>query len=303
MTYSIVARDVATGRLGVAVQSHALAVGRSVPWIQSGTGAIATQALTNPMFGPRGLEGLRRGDSPDRVVESLLATDERPRLRQLAIVDAHGSTAAATGSGCVPVAGHVLGEGYSVQGNMLASGTCLRAMAEAYEGGADVTFSERLLRVLEAAEATGGDVRGRQSAAIVIAEPHPDASPWNGITLDIRLVDDPDPLAELRRLVNLTESYALLDEDGEAASTGRPRLDRYAEARRRAPTAVGLAFRIAIELANAGDLAAARREMRVAVDADPRWRTALRRYDAAGRLTDPDTRGALLEEFGAATES
>jgi uncharacterized Ntn-hydrolase superfamily protein len=294
LTYSIIARDPSAGRLGVAVQSHALAVGRSVPWIEAGVGAVATQAS----FGPDGLARLRVGQAPAEVVTALLAADDRPTFRQLAIIDAHGRTAAATGAGCVPAAGHLGGDGYSVQGNMLASESCLSAMAEAYERSAGSPFSERLLLTLEAAEAAGGDVRGRQSAAIVIADPAPTATPWRGVVLDIRLVDHDDPLGELRRLVNLTESYELLDETGEAAATGRPRAERYAEARRRAPEAVGLAFRVAIELANAGDLEAARREMRAAVEADPRWGVALRRYDAAGRLTDPVTRAALLEEFG-----
>jgi uncharacterized Ntn-hydrolase superfamily protein len=298
MTYSIVAREVGTGKLGVAVQSHALAVGRSVPWVESDVGAIATQALTAAIFGPDGLRQLRDGRSPDEVVAALLAVDDRPAFRQVAVIDRGGHAAAATGAACVPFAGHLIGDAYSVQGNMLASESCLEAMAGAYESSVEQPFSERLLRTLDAAEATGGDVRGRQSAAIVIAGPGPEPRAFQGVSLDIRIVDHPEPLTELRRLVSLTESHDLLDEEGAAAATGRPRMERYAEARQRAPSAVGLAFRVALELANRGDLEAARRELRVAVTADPRWRTALRRYDAAGRLTDPSTRAALLEEFG-----
>jgi uncharacterized Ntn-hydrolase superfamily protein len=214
------------------------------------------------------------------------------------VIDHDGRTAAATGSKCVPFAGHIAGDGFHVQGNMLASEACLRAMVDAFEASAKASLSERLLASLDAAEAAGGDVRGRQSAAILIANPVPEPRAWRGIALDIRLVDHPNPLVELRRLVSLSESYDLLDEEGEAAATGRKRMERYAEARARAPEAVGLAFRIAIELANQGDLGGARDEMRVAVKADPRWRQVLRRYDAAGRLTEPATRTALLEEFG-----
>lgn len=301
MTYSIVARDASSGQIGIAVQSHALAVGRSVPWVEAGVGAVATQALTNASFGPRGLELLRVGRDPANVVAELLASDDRPELRQVAVIDRHGTTAAATGTSCVPFAGHVAGSGYSVQGNMLASDGCLDAMAMQYEQSvvAELPLSERLLQALEAAEAAGGDVRGRQGAAILIANPTPEPAPWRGIALDIRLVDHPDPVGELRRLVNLSESHALLDDD--VADASRPRIERYREAMARAPEADGLAFRIGIELANQGDLEGARREMRVAVAADGRWREALRRYDLAGRLTNSVTRRPILDEFGPRT--
>jgi uncharacterized Ntn-hydrolase superfamily protein len=302
VTYSIVARDAVSGQIGIAVQSHALAVGRSVPWVEAGVGAVATQALTNSAFGPDGLELLRQARTPDDVISTLLAGDGRPEVRQVAVIDRHGRTAAATGPACVPFAGHRAGAGYSVQGNMLASDECVVAMAEQYveATAAGQPFSERLLQVLEAAEATGGDVRGRQSAAILVANPNPEPRPWRGVVLDVRLVDHPDPLVELRRLVNLSEAHALLDD--EVADTSRPRIERYREAMSRAPEADGLAFRIAVELANQGELEDARREMAVAVAANSRWRETLRRYDRAGRITNEATRAALLAEFVAAVD-
>jgi uncharacterized Ntn-hydrolase superfamily protein len=296
MTYSIVARDPSTGRFGVAVQSHALDVGRSVAWAEAGVGAVATQARSNVSFGPIGLELLRNGRTADETLAALIASDRNSAERQVGIVDRSGKAASFTGDACIPAAGHHLGSGYALQGNLLENESCLPAMASAYDTTvtASLPFSECLLRALEAAEDEGGDVRGRQSAAIkvVAADPHP--APWRGIILDLRVVDHENPLVELRRLVRLVETHALLDEDGDAASSGSGRLARYAEARERNPEAVGLAFRIGVELANAGDLDGAKRELAHAFAADPRWRTTLERYARAGRLVDPTVLESLL---------
>jgi len=285
MTYSIVARDPETGRLGVAVQSHFLGVGPVVPWLEPGVGAIATQARVDVSYGPIGLELLRNGRKAEQVVAALIASDLTPQIRQVGVVDAEGGAAAFTGTETVPAAGHLVRDGFTVQGNLLERDTCWPAMATAYEAalGDGLPFSERLLRALEAAEGEGGDVRGRQSAAITIVESTVQPTPWKGRILDARVDDHPDPVLELRRLVDLYESYALFDEEGDAARAGRSEADRYAEARRRTPEAMELVFWMGIEHAKRGELDAARRELQIAFAADSRWRTTLQHLADAGR--------------------
>jgi uncharacterized Ntn-hydrolase superfamily protein len=285
MTYSIVARDPETGRLGVAVQSHYLGVGPVVPWLEPGVGAIATQAQVDVSYGPIGLELLRNGRKAEQVVAALFASDLTPQIRQVGVVDTEGGAAAFTGTETIPAAGHLVRDGFTVQGNLLERDTCWPAMATAYEAalGEGLPFSERLLRALEAAEAEGGDVRGRQSAAITIVESTLQPNPWKGRVLDARVDDHPDPVPELRRLVGLYESYALFGEEGDAARAGRSEADRYAEARRRTPEAMELVFWMGIEHAKRGELDAARRELQIAFAADSRWRTTLRHLADAGR--------------------
>ena len=279
MTYSIVARDPETGRFGIAVQSHFLGVGPVVPWLEAGVGAVATQASVNTAFGPMGLELLRSGTSAEQTVASLLAGDENPQVRQLGVVDARGRAAAHTGSETIPAAGHLVRDGFTVQGNLLLSDTCWPAMAAAYEQGlADgAPFVERLLLTMEAAEREGGDVRGRQSAAIIVVDAALHARSWrgHGLVMDMRIEDHPDPVPELRRIVTLQIAYDMLDDDGDEAKAGKSADERYAEVRRIAPDAYELVFWQALELAKRGDLSGARREMAIAVAADDSWRRTL----------------------------
>jgi len=303
MTYSIVARDPQTGRFGVAVQSHFLGVGPVVPWLEAGVGAIATQASVNTAFGPIGLELLRAGSSAEQVVAAVLAGDETPQIRQLGVVDALGRAAAHTGTETIPAAGHLVRDGFTVQGNLLLSDTCWPAMAAAYEEGLAVgePFVERLVRALEAAEGEGGDVRGRQSAAIIVVEsqPHPRAWRGHGLVMDLRIEDHPNPVPELRRLVTLQLAYDVLDDDGDAAKAGASEEERYAEARRLAPEAYELVFWMALEMAKRGDLAAARREMALAVAADESWKRTLEHLADGGREgMTPELVAELLKAEG-----
>ena len=290
MTYSIVARDPETGRFAVAVQSHFLGVGPVVPWLEAGVGAIATQASVNISLGPIGLEMLRAGQTAAEVVASLTAGDERSAIRQLGVVDAEGHAAAHTGAECIPACGHRVGDGYTVQGNLLERETCWPAMAEAYEAALarGEPFVERLLLALEAAEREGGDVRGRQSAAIMMVEGEVRPTTWRGHLwggrlMDLRIEDHPDPVPELRRIVTLQLAYDLSDDDGEAARSGTPSPERYAQARRLAPDAFELVFWRGVELATGGDVEAGRRELEIAFAADKRWRTTLQHLADAGR--------------------
>ncbi len=295
MTYSIVARDPLTGRFGVAVQSHAYTVGPIVPWLEPGVGAVATQATVNVSFGPVALEMLRNGWSAERVVAALVAGDEHPEIRQIGVVDAEGRAAAHTGADCILACGHIVGDGFTTHGNLLERDAVWQALAPAYEAALaeKLPFADRLLRALEAAEAAGGDVRGSQSAAIVIVDAGLRPTPWRGAFMDLRVEDNPDPVPELRRLVNLWEAQALLDDDGDAAKAGVNAAERYAEARRRAPDFWELAFWTALEMAGRGEMETARREMAAAMAADGHWRTTLEHMAAGGRV-DPEVAKQLL---------
>jgi uncharacterized Ntn-hydrolase superfamily protein len=285
VTYSIVARDPLTGRFGVAVQSHYLGVGPVVPWLEAGVGAIATQASVNISFGPIGLELLRAGRSAAEVLAACVASDEHAETRQLGVVDAQGTAAAHTGAECIPACGHLVGDSFSVQGNLLERDSCWPAMAAAYEAALaeEVPFVERLLRALEAAEREGGDVRGRQSAAIMVASGDVQEAAWRGRLMDLRIEDHPDPVPELRRIVTMQLAYAMTDDEGDAARAGRSAEERYASARQLAPDAYELVFWWGVELARRGDMVAARRELQIAFEADQRWRTTLEHLAAAGR--------------------
>jgi len=302
MTYSIVARDPETGRFAVAVQSHFIGVGPVVPWLEAGVGAVATQASVNVSFGPIGLEMLRAGQSAAEVVASLTGGDEHAAIRQLGVVDAEGRAAAHTGSECIPACGHHVGDGYTVQGNLLERDSCWPAMAEAYEAALTrgEPFVERLLLALEAAEREGGDVRGRQSAAIMVVEGEVRPTTWRsrlwgGHVMDVRVDDHADPVPELRRIVTMHLAYELCDDDGDAARAGRSARERYAQARELSPEAYELVFWKGVELAAAGDVEAARGELQIAFAADSRWRTTLQHLADAGREgVTPELAASLL---------
>ena len=194
MTWSIIARDSATGQIGIAVATKFFAVGARVPHIAAGIGAVATQALVNPYYGIDGLTMLREGKSPDAIVAALIAPDDGRESRQLHIMDVRGRIAAHTGKDCVDWCGHVNGDGFSIAGNMLAGSAVLNDTAKAYAANKDLPFAQRLIAAMRAGEAAGGDKRGKQSAALLIH----DREEWSA--LDLRVDDHADPLAELERL-------------------------------------------------------------------------------------------------------
>ena len=202
MTYSLVARDAETGELGVGVQSRAFGTGRVVPWAAAGVGAVATQSFSERSYGPRGLELMRGGAAPADALAALVAEDELRDYRQVAFVDAHGGTASHTGAACIPAAGARAGAGFSVQGNMLASDEVWQAAAEGFEA-AEGSLAERLLAGLDAAEAAGGDFRGRQAGAILVVPAAGPGEIWGDRVVDVRVDDHDEPLTELRRLLRL----------------------------------------------------------------------------------------------------
>ena len=202
-TYSICACDLAAGQWGVATQSKFLAVGSVVPWAAPHIGAIATQSYANPRYGPEGLELLREGFSAEEVVERLTAADGERALRQLGIVDGEGRAATFTGEECHAWAGGRTGSGYAAQGNILVSGDTVDALAQTFEATGGRPLAERLLDCLDAAEAAGGDSRGRQSAALLVVERDGGYASLSDTLVDLRVDDHPDPLVELRRIHRL----------------------------------------------------------------------------------------------------
>lgn len=207
MTYSIVARDAKTGEMGVAVQSHYFSVGSVVTWARAGVGAVATQANAEVSYGPLGLELMAAGKSAPEALQALLMVDAKAEHRQVAMVDRHGNTAAHTGKSCIPHAGHVTGDGFSCQGNIMRNSTVWGEMKDAYLKSEGQPLAERLVGALEAAEAAGGDVRGRQSSAILVVSGDGLVPAWSGRVVELRVEDNPEPNLELKRLLRYHRGY------------------------------------------------------------------------------------------------
>jgi len=296
-TYSIVARDPRSGELGVAVQSHWFAVGPIVPWVRAGVGAVATQSIAEPAYGPRALDAMAGGARAGEALDELVADDELARFRQVAAVDAHGNAAGFTGDGCIAYAGHQEGHAFSAQANMMASPEVWPAMAHAFEAAAG-PLSRRLLAALHAAEARGGDARGRQSCALVVAPAH--GEPWQR-TVDLRVDDHPEPLAELDRLLDLSDAYTLATEGDDLVGQGRHEEagERYRSASALAPGNHELLFWAGLAAAQSGDLPTALERVREAIRLQPGWRELLGRLDAEIAPGAPAVREALEEAGGA----
>jgi uncharacterized Ntn-hydrolase superfamily protein len=276
-TYSIVARDPATGELGVAVQSHWFSVGSVVSWARAGVGAVATQSLVEPAYGPRALDLMEAGATAGEALRRLVAEDPHARVRQVGVVDAAGRVATHTGDGCIAFAGDAQGEDFTVQANMMSRPEVWPAMKRAFEE-ADGPLSRRLLAALLAAEAAGGDVRGRQSAALLIVPA--EGEEWTR-TSDVRVEDHADPLGELTRLVGLSEAYALGSEGDDLMGAGRhdEAADRFTRAAALAPDNDELLFWSGLAAAQTGDMATALERVRRAIAMHGGWRDLLDRLE------------------------
>jgi uncharacterized Ntn-hydrolase superfamily protein len=274
-TYSIVALDPATGELGVAVQSHWFSVGPLCAWARAGVGAVATQSVVEPAYGPNALDRLQEDVNAQQALGELLAADPLAHVRQVAVIDVRGVVATHTGKDCIAHAGHVTGEHHSCQANMMARDTVPRAMSDAFSA-ATGALQDRLLAALDAAEGEGGDVRGRQSAAMVVVPP--DGEPWRR-TVDLRVEDHRAPLDELRRLVMLQRAYDLAGAGDELLAAGRTeeagRL--YQRAAELAPNSDELLFWSGLAIAQAGDLEGGVAAVRRAAEENPNWLVLLER--------------------------
>ena len=288
-TYSIVARDAETGQLGVAVQSHWFSVGSVVPSAESGVGAVATQSITDPSYGSLGLALMRSGKSAPDSLRSLIAGDSGAAMRQVAMIDATGRAAAHTGARCIAEAGNLVGEGYSVQANLMLKDTVWPAMAKAYETS-EGDLAERLMAALEAAQREGGDIRGRQSAALLVVRGTTTGKPWADRLFDLRIEDHATPIVELRRLVDLRRAYLHMDEGDEhmAADDVDGALVSYSAAEKLAPDNIEMVFWHAVSLVNADRTVDSLPLFRRVFASDKNWITVVPRIRRSGFLPDDD---------------
>jgi uncharacterized Ntn-hydrolase superfamily protein len=301
-TYSIVARDVATGEMGVAVQSHWFSVGSIVTWAEAGVGAVATQSFVNPAYGPRGLALMKSGLSANDALAALLPVDEGREVRQVAFVDAAGRVAAHTGARCIEAAGHHVGEGYSVQANMMLNDRVVPAMAAAFEG-ATGALAERMLAALAAAQAVGGDIRGQQSAAMLIVKGEATGQAWADRVLELRIEDHPSPIAELGRLLTVHRAYEHMNAGDLAVEHGDLELAmaEYARAAELLPGNLEVEYWAAVTLATSGRLEAAMPTFRKIFAADANWVELTKRLVKPGIIPDTPEGRALVEQVVSAT--
>ncbi len=254
-TYSIVALDSVTGEMGVAVQSHWFSVGTLVAWGEAGVGVVATQSFINASFGLRGLNLLKKGLTPQQAIDSLIASDEGRAVRQLAILDIKGNAAAFTGENCIQFAGHKVSKNYSVQANLMISNKVWPAMATAFENSKG-RLAERLLAALEAAQNEGGDIRGKQSAAILVVKGKSTGKVWADRLVDLRVDDSTEPLKELSRLLKVHRAYEHMNNGDLAVENGNMKLamKEYASAEKMFPENEEMKFWHAVTLTNIGKL-------------------------------------------------
>ena len=297
-TYSIVARDPNTGELGVAVQSHWFSVGPIVAWAEAGVGAVATQSFVDPSYGKLGLELMRSGKSAPDALKSLLAGDEGREVRQVAMIDSQGRVDAWTGKNDIAAAGHLVRQNFSVQANLMLSDKVWPAMAQAFENTKG-DLADRMLAALDAAQAVGGDIRGKQSAALVVVTGKPTGQAWKDRTFDLRVDDSPEPLKELRRLVTLQRAYnhmnagdlAVEKKDNEGA------LREYSAAERLVPDNAEMIYWHAVALVNMGRVDESLPLFRKVFAMDKNWATLTPRLPKSGLLpNDPKVIERIVNE-------
>jgi uncharacterized Ntn-hydrolase superfamily protein len=286
-TFSIVARDPATGELGVAVQSHWFSVGSIVTWAEAGVGAVATQSFVDPSYGKNGLDLMRAGKSAPDTLKELLEKDEGREVRQVAMIDAQGRVDAWTGKNDIQAAGHIVGNNFSAQANLMLNDKVWPAMARAFE----ITkgdLAERMLAALDAAQEVGGDIRGKQSAALIVVTGKPTGQAWKDRTFDLRVDDSPQPLVELRRLVKLQRAYnhmnagdlAVEKKDNEGA------LREYGAAEKLVPDSAEMIYWHAVALVNMGRVDESLPLFRKVFSMDKNWITLTPRLPKSGLLPD-----------------
>ena len=286
-TYSIVALDETTGELGVAVQSHWFSVGFLVPWAKAGVGAVATQSFVKVDYGPDGLQLMESGMKAADALKTLTSKDEGEAVRQVGMIDIKGNVAAHTGSRCIKYAGHIVGENYSVQANMMANGTVPKAMAVAFEKTKG-DLADRMMAALEAAEAEGGDIRGKQSAAMVIVSGEPSGVEWKDTKLSLRIEDHPTPLIELKRLIRVHRAYQHANMGDHYMETEEidKALIEYSKAAEYYPENPELPYWSAIALANVGRLEEALPVFQSVFQRNPDLKTMTPRLVKSGLLPD-----------------
>jgi uncharacterized Ntn-hydrolase superfamily protein len=295
-TYSIVARDPQTGAMGVAVQSHWFSVGSVVAWGEAGVGVVATQALVEPSYGPLGLQLMRAGKTARQSLQALLAGDDHPEIRQVAMLDHNGVVATHTGERCIRAAGHAAGAQFSAQANMMLKDTVWPAMAEAFKNSSG-ELAERLLLALEAAQSEGGDIRGQQSAALLVVGAQSTGRTWEDTLVSLRIEDHPSPLVELRRLLKVHNAYRFMNQGDAFLGEGKTEeaLNAYRSAAALAPDVLEMPFWHGVTLLELGRIDDAVAIFQPIFTAEPEWSDLLQRLPAAGMLSvAPETLAAAL---------
>ncbi len=284
-TYSIVAYDSTTGEIGVAVQSHWFSVGTVVCWGEAGVGVVATQSFVNVSFGPRGLELLKKGYSPKQAVEQLLKEDEGREYRQLAILDARGNVAAFTGKNCIQPAGHIEGKNYSVQANLMSNDKIWGAMSNAFENSKG-PLAERMVAALEAAENAGGDIRGKQSAALLVFSGKPTGKIWIDKLVDLRVDDHPEPIKEIKRLLKVHRAYEHMNNGDLAVEKNdmETAMKEYSAAMEMFPDNLEMKYWTAVTLANNNRIDDALKLFKEVFEKDKNWKILTPRLIPSGLL-------------------
>ena len=287
-TFSIVARDEKTGEIAVGVQSHWFSVGTSVSWAEAGVGAVATQSFTNKSFGIRGLALLKQGKTAQEALNILLSDDAGKEVRQVGIVDAKGNVANFTGKNCVDFAGQLKGKNYAVQSNMMLNDKVPAAMAKSYEANANLPLAERVLEALKAAQKVGGDIRGKQSAAILVVKGEATGKPWDENHLvDLRVDDNSAPLVEMERLLKTHRAYDHMNNGDLATEVNDMKLamQEYEAAMKMFPKNLEMQYWTAITLANNGNLPKATLMLKAIYAQEPNWKEMTKRLPKSGLLT------------------
>lgn len=277
-TYSIVARDTVTGQMGVAVQSHWFSVGSVVTYGKAGVGVVATQSLVNPSYGPKGLMLMEQGLSPEQALNALIANDSGEMYRQVAFLNIEGKVATHTGSLCIAEAGYKQGSNFSVQANMMLNNTVWNAMASAFEN-TQGSLSERMLAALKAAEVEKGDIRGKQSAAILIVNNEATGNQWEDVVMDLRVEDHENPIAELERLIQIHKAYDFMNKGDLAMEHGDTKKaeELYLSAQNLFPENLEMRYWYAINLLNNKETEKAKGILQEIFNEDENWRTLTQR--------------------------
>ncbi len=285
-TFSVVAKDTRTGEMAVAVQSHWFSVGSLVSWGKSGVGVVATQSFVNPAYGPNGLKLMGGGMSAKDALDELVSQDEGRDYRQIAFLDVKGNVAAYTGKLCVESAAHIEGENFSVQANMMLNNKVVPAMAEAFKANVDLPLAERMVEVLKAAQNAGGDIRGKQSAALIVVGPKKVENPWEEKKIDLRVDDHQNPIQELERLLKTARAYEHMNKGDLAVETGDidMALEEYGTAEEMFPENLEMKFWKAVALANSNRLEEALPVFAEIFEQDDNWREMITRLPKAGLL-------------------
>jgi uncharacterized Ntn-hydrolase superfamily protein len=286
-TYSIVAKDSKTGDMAVAVQSHWFSVGTLVSWGKSGVGVVATQSFVNPEFGPQGLKLMQDGLSSTETLNTLISQDEGRDYRQLAVLDVNGNAAAYTGKKCIQSASHFIGDNFSVQANMMLNDKVVPAMASSFEENAALPIAERVLKAMEAAQEAGGDIRGKQSAVLLVVGAKPATKVWMDKKIDLRVDDSENPLVELRRLLKVHRAYEFMNRGDIAVEKGdmEQALMDYGAAEKLFPENLEMKYWKAVALANNSRLEEALTIFKEVFTADENWRELTKRLPKSGLLT------------------